>query len=80
MGSAVSRNFSVILLALAKILNQIEGNTNGFVSMLGVAIRKPEDGNDALAVSGLYITARFQETVGHVTNELFCGFDKDNGL
>jgi hypothetical protein len=77
---AVSRNFSVILLALARTLNQIEGNTNRFVSMLGVAIWKPEDGNDALAVGSLYITARFQKTVGHVTNELFCGFGKDSGL
>src|SRR5205814_7484189 len=79
MGIAISRNFSVILPGLAITLNQIEGNVNSFVSMFGITVGKSENGDNALPVGGLDITSRFQETVSHVANELFCSFGKDRG-
>src|SRR5437762_11599829 len=77
MGIAISRNFPVILPGFAIMLNQIKGNVNGFVSVFHIAIRKSENGDNALAIGGLDITSRFQETVSHIANELLRGFGKD---
>src|SRR4030095_6512086 len=77
MSIAICRDFSVILPRLAIMLNQIEGNVNGFVSMFRITVRKSENGDNALPVGGLDITSRFQETVSHVANKLLRGLGKD---
>jgi hypothetical protein len=53
MDAVGSRNFSVILLPLAKISNQIEGDAQSLLSMPGIATGKAKNGDDSLPVRGL---------------------------
>src|SRR4051812_40867346 len=81
MSIAVSENFAVVLLLrIAKTLNQIESGTHGFVGMLGVAIGKSENGDDALPIGRLYITARLLETHSYATKEFFGSRGESRGL
>src|SRR5439155_3781854 len=66
-------DLSVVLPLHAKVLNQIEGHTQGLLGVLGIAVGESKNSYDSLPVRGLQISAAFQETIGRVANKFSHG-------